>query len=194
MAVTLERADPLMSATASDAPIVACDLIDYGTPAFVTFMKTYVGFYDDMSLFLERRGRDAEVMEVEPVETYTARCLGAWRWSLGSASFVHDNIWGFPHDVAMRGVDCSVVWVEAKGRLGRYVKFSCDRVELMGKPVSFGWGQPGVLSVTDGGAVSTSLYLPEIKEFGSEADMRRDMSSPQAPDLSALMDEIMADG
>ena len=119
------------------------NLWNYGTPAFVSFDKMYVGTEAEIRTAIESMKREGKNDEtVAAVERYFAgdttathniayrdipvleqcRRVASSTLTLGEYSWEHINVWGFPYYMKCDSADVKQILVEYKGRYYRCVR------------------------------------------------------------------------
>lgn len=200
------------------------NLWNYGTPAFVSFDKMYVGTEAEIRTAIESMKKEEKNNEtVAAVERYFAgdttathniayrdipvleqcRRVASSTLTLGEYSWEHINVWGFPYYMKCDSAEIKQILVEYKGRYYRCVRawFKNLRYEsvsgnwnLMG---DFYLGPAYLFDVVDKpgeGRTMNNLLYVVEKAYENMDDADDEFLSEEYLDFKGFCDDIFGDG
>ena len=156
-------------------------LWDYGTPAFVSFDKMYVGTESEIRAVIEAMKKSPKGSEetVEAAERYFAgdktathhivyseipvlepcTCIASSLLSLGAYAWEHTNVWGFPYSMKCDSAEIKQILIKYKRKYYRCVRAWFKNLRY--KSVSGKWNLMGDFYLGP-------AYLFDVKEEPNE--------------------------
>lgn len=199
-------------------------LWDYGTPAFVSFDKMYVGTEADIRAATESmKKKDADDKTVKALERYFAGDMTATHniayreipilepctriassaLTLGEYSWEHINVWGFPYYMKCDSAEVKQIIIRYKKKYYRCVRvwfknlrygISTEKYSLLG---DFFLGPSALFSVTDQPDKSRTMSnrLYVVEEVYDKIEDAEDkLLSEEHLVFKGFCDDIFADG
>ena len=200
------------------------NLWDYGTPAYCSYDKMYIGTEDEIRAAINAMKSEGKSSEtVEAVERYLAgdknathniayrdipalescTLIASSLFSIGEYSWEHMNVWGFPYIMKCDSAEVKQIIIEYKEAYYRCVRVRCKNLcyqatsenwKLLG---DFYLGPAYLFDVKDAPSeprIMSNLLYVVEKAYNDLQEADDEMLSKEHLNLKGFCDDIFADG